>query len=130
MLLGEFILEDIEIALRGIPRIEVTFTIDNDVILTVCAKDTKKLVENSIKINNPNGYLSQSEINQMIALAKKFQKDDKIQLEKVKAQYELEVLLSKIQKSENSRSRAILDLFQNDRISREELIKLIENLKI
>ena len=49
-----------------------------------------KYVRNQIEITNPNGHLSQEQINKMILLAKKFEQQDKIQFEKVKAKNSLE----------------------------------------
>jgi L1 cell adhesion molecule like protein len=72
LLLGEFELNNIQSAPAGIPKIEVTFTIDSNGILTVSARDKANLSQNSIKIDNVNGHLTQNQINQMILKAKRF----------------------------------------------------------
>ncbi len=52
ILIGEFILEGIEIANKGDAEILVSFEIDANGILTVTAEDKKTLVKKNIKINN------------------------------------------------------------------------------
>ncbi|MBN3789811.1 molecular chaperone DnaK [Burkholderia sp. Ac-20353] len=64
-LLGEFNLEGIPPAPRGVPQIEVTFDIDANGILHVGAKDKATGKENKITIKANSG-LSESEIDQMI----------------------------------------------------------------
>ena len=62
--LGKFHLDGIAPAPRGIPQIEVTFTIDNNGILNVTAKDKATGKEQSIRIEASSG-LSDSEIQRM-----------------------------------------------------------------
>ena len=50
--LNGFLLNDIEIAKRGVPKVDVTFEIDLDGILTVTAQDQKTKSKNSVKITN------------------------------------------------------------------------------
>ncbi|MBR8296049.1 molecular chaperone DnaK [Burkholderia cenocepacia] len=64
-LLGEFNLEGIPPAPRGVPQIEVTFDIDANGILHVGAKDKATGKENKITIKANSG-LSEAEIDQMI----------------------------------------------------------------
>ncbi len=63
-LLGKFTLIDIEKAPAGIPKIEVTFDIDSNGIVSIKAKDQKTNKEQSITIEDSS--LSEDEINQMI----------------------------------------------------------------
>ncbi len=63
--LGNFTLEGIPPAPRGVPQIEVTFDIDANGIVSVSAKDKGTGKEQSIKIQSSGG-LSDSEIQQMI----------------------------------------------------------------
>jgi heat shock protein 5 len=62
-LLGKFDLTGIAPAPRGQPQIEVTFSIDENSIMTVSAKDKNTDKEESIKITNDKGRLSQEEID-------------------------------------------------------------------
>jgi molecular chaperone DnaK len=63
--LGEFNLEGIPPAPRGLPQIEVTFDIDANGILHVNAKDKGTGKENKITIKANSG-LSESEIEKMV----------------------------------------------------------------
>lgn len=63
--LGQFNLEGIRPAPRGVPQIEVTFDIDADGILHVSAKDKDTGKEQKITIQASSG-LSESEIEQMV----------------------------------------------------------------
>jgi molecular chaperone DnaK len=67
-LLGEFNLEGIPPAMRGVPQIEVTFDIDANGILNVSAKDKGTGKENKITIKSDSG-LSEREIKQMVTEA-------------------------------------------------------------
>lgn len=64
--LGQFNLDGIQPAPRGIPQIEVTFDIDADGILHVSAKDKKTGKEQKITIQASSG-LSEEEIKQMVS---------------------------------------------------------------
>jgi molecular chaperone DnaK len=64
-LLGEFNLEGIAPARRGMPQIEVTFDIDANGIMHISAKDKSTGKENKITIKSNSG-LSDAEIEQMV----------------------------------------------------------------
>ena len=64
-LLGNFQLTGIKPARRGQPRIEVTFNIDVNGIVTVTAKDLDTQLSNNITISNSNG-LSKEDIDRMV----------------------------------------------------------------
>ncbi|MCA8985093.1 MAG: molecular chaperone DnaK [Planctomycetaceae bacterium] len=63
-LLGEFNLDGIPPAPRGVPQIEVKFDIDKNGILSVSAKDKATGKEQTVKIDNSSG-LSETEIEKM-----------------------------------------------------------------
>jgi molecular chaperone DnaK len=73
--LGRFDLVGIPPAPRGVPQIEVTFSIDSNGIVNVGARDLATGKEQSIEVN-PAGGLSKVEIDALIAEADKFRKDD------------------------------------------------------
>jgi molecular chaperone DnaK len=73
--LGQFKLEGIEPAPRGIPQIEVTFDIDANGILNVSAKDQKTGKEQKITISGSTS-LAQDEIDRMIQEAEKNAAED------------------------------------------------------
>jgi molecular chaperone DnaK len=79
-LLGNFRLEGIEMAPRGIPQIEVTFDINADGILKVTAKDKKTGKSQDITIKSSGG-LSEDEISQMKSEAEQNAADDAKQVE-------------------------------------------------
>ncbi|WP_292938034.1 molecular chaperone DnaK [Noviherbaspirillum sp.] len=75
-LLGEFNLEGIPPASRGIPQIEVTFDIDANGILHVGAKDKASGKENKITIKANSG-LTEDEIRKMERDAERYAEEDK-----------------------------------------------------
>ena len=79
-LLGNFRLEGIEMAPRGIPQIEVTFDINADGILKVTAKDKKTGKSQDITIKSSGG-LSEEEISQMKSEAEQNAAEDERQVE-------------------------------------------------
>jgi molecular chaperone DnaK len=76
--LGEFNLEGIEPAPRGMPAIEITLDIDANGILKVSAKDKKTGKENKVTIKANSG-LSEDEINKMVEEAEANAESDKKQ---------------------------------------------------
>ena len=103
--LGNFVLSGIKPAPRGVPKLEVTFDLDANGILSVSAKDTNSGSSESIKITSDN-RLSQDEIQRMVDEAEKFKKDDEELGEKVKLRNNLESIVFSEQfkkaKEENS----------------------------
>jgi molecular chaperone DnaK len=83
-LLGEFNLEGIAPARRGIPQIEVTFDVDANGIMNISAKDKSTGKENKITIKSDSG-LSKEQIEQMIQDAEVNAEADKKQRELVEA---------------------------------------------
>jgi molecular chaperone DnaK len=75
-LLGEFNLEGIPPARRGIPQIEVTFDIDANGIMNISAKDKATNKENKITIKSDSG-LSKDQIDAMIRDAEANAEEDK-----------------------------------------------------
>jgi len=80
--LGEFKLDGIQPAPRGVPQVEVTFDIDVNGILLVKAKDNNTGTEQSISITG-SSKLDDVEIDRMIEEAEAFSKTDKERREKV-----------------------------------------------
>lgn len=74
--LGQFNLEDIPPAPRGMPQIEVTFDLDANGILHVSAKDKATNKEQTIQIKASSG-LSDDEIDQMVKDAEAHADEDK-----------------------------------------------------
>ncbi len=96
-LLGEFNLEGIDPAPRGMPQIEVTFDIDANGILDVHAKDKKTGKEKKITIKASSG-LSEAEIEKMVKEAEANAEDDKKVIELINLRNEVDVLIGMIEK--------------------------------
>ena len=97
-LLGEFNLEGIPPAPRGVPQIEVGFDIDANGILHVSAKDKGTGKENKITIKANSG-LSEDEIAQMVKDAEVNADADKTQRELVEARNGADALVHSTKKS-------------------------------
>jgi molecular chaperone DnaK len=82
--LGNFRLEGIRPAARGLPQIEVTFDIDANGILTATARDKETAKEQKITISGST-QLSKSEIDRMVAEAQSHADDDRRRREEVEA---------------------------------------------
>ena len=96
--LGEFNLEGIAPAPRGLPQIEVTFDIDANGILHVGAKDKATGKENKITIKANSG-LSEAEIQQMVKDAELNAAEDKKNLELVQARNQGDAAVHGVRKS-------------------------------
>ena len=96
--LGNFMLDGIPPAPRGVPQIEVTFDIDANGILSVSAKDKGTGKEQKITIQ-ASGGLSESEIDQMVKDAEANKDaDDKIK-EKIEAKNHGDSLVASLKKT-------------------------------
>ena len=97
-MLGQFNLEQIPPAPRGLPQIEVTFDIDANGIVTVKAKDKGTNREHAITIQ-ASGGLSDEDIDKMIKDAEANAEADKDRRELVETKNQGESLLHSTQKS-------------------------------
>jgi len=102
-LLGQFDLQGIPPAPRGVPQIEVTFDIDANGIVSVSAKDKATSKEQQIKIQAKSG-LSDSDIERMVREAEANAEADKKRRETVEARNHLDALVHSTEKTlkENS----------------------------
>ena len=96
--LGQFNLEGIPPAPRGMPQIEVTFDIDANGILHVSAKDKATGKENKITIKANSG-LSEDEIQRMVKDAEAHAEEDRKLMEVVQARNSLDALVHSVKKS-------------------------------
>ncbi len=97
-MLGQFNLEDIPPAPRGMPQIEVTFDIDANGIVSVSARDKGTGKEQNITIQ-ASGGLSDDEIEQMVQDAEANAEADKERKDLVEAKNQAESLIHSTQKS-------------------------------
>ena len=97
-ILGNFNLEGIAPALRGVPQIEVTFDIDANGIVNVSAKDKGTGKEQKITIQ-ASGGLSEEEINKMVKEAEANKEEDKKKRDSVDARNQADTLLHTTEKN-------------------------------
>jgi molecular chaperone DnaK len=120
--LGNFRLDGIPPADRGVPQIEVTFDIDVDGILSVKAREKETGVEQSVTIQGASN-LNEKEVEEMLAEAEKFASADKEKRENIDLKNQAEALCFEAEKE--------LSLFK-DNISEEKqqnISKLIETIR-
>ena len=95
--LGKFQLIGIPPAPRGVPQIEVEFSIDVNGIVSVKAKDLGTGNEQHITVKSPSG-IDQSDIDRMVNDAEKYEEQDKKRLEQVQLKNEADHLVYSIDK--------------------------------
>jgi molecular chaperone DnaK len=120
--LGNFRLDGIPAADRGVPQIEVTFDIDVDGILSVKAREKETGVEQSVTIQGASN-LNEKEVEEMLAEAEKFASADKEKRENIDLKNQAEALCLEAEKE--------LSLFK-DNISddkKQKITKLIETIR-
>ncbi len=141
--LGRFDLVGIPPAPRGVPQIEVTFSIDSNGIVHAGARDLATGKEQSIEVQ-PAGGLSKTEIDTLIAEADKYRQDDEKRRGTRQLQNRLEGLLytnervvrefgSNLEAEERERVRATLNrarkaLTSEERSVLEEAIVAVQEV--
>lgn len=96
--LGRFQLTGIAPAPRGVPQIEVTFSIDNNGIVNVSAKDKATNNEQQITITASTN-LTEEEINQRVKEAEQFAEQDKKRKEEVETLNHADSLIYETEKT-------------------------------
>ena len=96
--LGRFQLTGIAPAPRGVPQIEVTFSIDNNGIVNVSAKDKATNNEQQITITASTN-LSEEEINQRVKEAEQYAEQDKKRREEVETLNHADSLIYETEKT-------------------------------
>ncbi len=97
-LLGQFRLEGIPAARRGVPQIEVSFDIDANGIVNVSAKDKATNKEQKVTITSSSG-LNKDEIERMVREAKEHEVSDKQARETVEKRNHLDGLILQVEKT-------------------------------
>lgn len=97
-LLGQFRLDGIPPAPRGVPQIEVSFDIDANGIVHVSAKDKASGKETKITITSSSG-LSEKEIEKMVQEAKEHEQEDKNAKELVEKRNRLDSTIIQVEKA-------------------------------
>ncbi|CAF0825044.1 unnamed protein product [Didymodactylos carnosus] len=96
--LGNFNLSGIDPAPRGIPQIEITYSLDANGILDVSAKDLKTNKQASITIKNSEG-LSEAEIKRMVEDADKYRESDLKLKETIELKNRAEMMITTLEKA-------------------------------
>ncbi len=122
--LGQFNLEGIEPAPRGMPKIEVTFDIDADGILHVSAKDQKSGREQNITIKASSG-LSEDEIQKMVSDAEANSEADRKFEELVQVRNQADHLIHSTRRQIEEAKDALSD---DDKKSIEKAISDLESV--
>jgi molecular chaperone DnaK len=120
--LGNFRLDGIPAADRGVPQIEVTFDIDVDGILSVKAREKETGVEQSVTIQGASN-LNEKEVEKMLAEAEKFAAADKEKRENIDLKNQAEALCFEAEKE--------LSLFKDNISSdkKQNITKLIQTIR-
>ena len=121
-LLGEFNLEGIPAAPRGVPQIEVTFDIDANGIVHVSAKDLGTGKENTVTISGSSN-LSKEEIEKMKKEAEEHEKEDAKFKELVELRNRADSLILNVEKTIKDYG----DTLENN--EKEEMEKAVSELK-
>ena len=98
MLLGQFRLEGIPPAPRGVPQIEVTFDIDANGILNVAARDKATGKEQKITITASTN-LSKQDVERLVKEAEQHAQEDRRRREVVEARNQADALIYQVEKS-------------------------------
>ena len=98
--LGQFRLDGIPPAMRGVPQIEVTFDIDANGIVNVSAKDLGTGKEQHITIT-AGSNMSEDDINKAVKEAAEFEAQDKKRKEAIEARNEADSFVFQTEKALN-----------------------------
>ncbi|MBK9069730.1 MAG: molecular chaperone DnaK [Myxococcales bacterium] len=117
--LGQFLLQGLPAAPRGVPQIEVAFDIDANGILNVTAKDKATGVEKAIRIEASSG-LSESDIKRAVEDAKAHEEEDKNRREAIEARNGLDQLIYATEKLVKDNEGKLSDA---EKLEAEEALK-------
>ena len=105
-MIGNFRLDGLPPAPRGVPQVEVSFDIDANGILSVMAKDKASGKEQSITIEASSG-LSDSEIETLVEEGKQHEEDDKKRRGVIEQRNNLDSLVYQVEKMLNENGDAL-----------------------
>ena len=91
--LGNFKLEGIAPAPRGVPQIEVSFDLDANGIMNIEACDKGSGKKQNITIKNDKGRLSSDDIDRMVEEAEKYKEEDELNKQKIESKNNLENMI-------------------------------------
>ncbi|WP_405311139.1 molecular chaperone DnaK [Metamycoplasma faucium] len=117
-ILGQFNLEGIEPAPRGIPQIEVSFSIDVNGITKVTAKDKKTNKEQTITIQNTSD-LSKEEVEKMVKEAEANREADQKKRREIEVTVRAEQTINQLEKVVNGEEIKKADPKQKEELEKE-----------
>lgn len=118
-LLGYFDLKGIPPAPRGVAKIDVTFNVNIDGILSVTARDRSTGNTESVTINNQT-RLSQNEVSKMLEEAEFFQEEDKENKLRLQSRNQLESYVFEVKRS----------IYEDEvQLSDEECVAMVQELE-
>ena len=120
--LGNFRLDGIPQAERGVPQIEVTFDIDVDGLLSVKAKELETAVEQSVTIQGASN-LDEKEVDEMLAEAEKYASFDKEKRQNIDLKNQAETLCFEAEKELTTLGDTIVEE------KKQNVTKLIETIR-
>lgn len=118
--LGKFELTGIPPAPRGVPQIEVEFTVDANSILTVSAADKATGKAEKITITAEKGRLSEEEIQKMVDEAEEFAEEDKKVKKRIDARNGLEGYCYNLKNQLNDEEKGIKDKLDEEQLKELE----------
>lgn len=128
--LGQFRLDGIPAAPRGIPQIEVTFDIDANGIVHVSAKDKGTGKEQKVTITSSSG-LSDDQINKMVKDAESHAEEDKRRREEVDTVNEADSMIYTVDKTlKDIGDKADKDQVEKIQKAKEELQQAVTSKNI
>ncbi|MDC8913866.1 molecular chaperone DnaK [Metamycoplasma hyosynoviae] len=117
-ILGQFNLEGIEPAPRGVPQIEVSFSIDVNGITKVTAKDKKTNKEQTITIQNTSN-LTKEEIEKMVKEAEENREADQKKRHSIEVVVRAEQIINQLEKSLTSEQAKMIPEEQRKEVEKE-----------
>lgn len=117
-ILGQFNLEGIEPAPRGIPQIEVSFSIDVNGITKVSAKDKKTNKEQTITIQNTSD-LSKEEVEKMVKEAEANREADQKKRREIEVTVRAEQTINQLEKVVSGEEIKKADPKQKEELEKE-----------
>ena len=128
ILIGEFVLTGIEKKTKGIPKIQITFMIDNNGIIKINALDLDNLLNKSyLQVNGNKNNLDEEQINKIIENAKIMDSIDRIDKMKKQSHQQLINNCNKILENIIKDSLKVENIVKNDVI--ENINKILIEIK-
>jgi len=128
--LGRFILDGIPPAPRGVPKIEVTYEIDENGILHVTAKDLGTGKSQHITVTNAV-RLSEEEVERMRKEAEKFAEEDKKRKEEIELRNTADQIIYTGRKTlKENKDKVSKEVYENAEKKLDELEKLLKENKV